>query len=421
MSQLVTMTAPITLGTTAGAASDGVLVGDITPLALTKGLLKSLAQPVLCFTEDGSVYVDETTAANEATADDVEIVGTTIAEDDAIYVGHATLPFNQIDWNITTQGDYTTTTFAVEYFNGAAWAAVSGLTDGTSAFEAAAGLVSTTFTAPVDQATCLVDNTLGYWIRYRCTATGGSTTPCQVGQIWAVVAAANGTWTDDTTDINDAGASDVALVPAHPVVGDGFYWVASEKFCKIKVTLGTAGVSTLTNTFKYWNGTAYAALTVANDDSANWTAGTSTYYIHFQPPSDWVANTAGNGPNGEAGWTIASEITAFTSITTVALATQAWVLPLVTGATGRTARVSGTVTAVDMNAYTVSGTTADSIFLLVNDTTGNFVAFTWTKAEAVDAVASLSLAVAATAGLMLIQIQGDGSTELANAEFTYLM
>jgi len=418
MADLITVSAPVTLGNIVGPASDGVLHGAFTATALAKGLLKTHAQPCLCISDDGGTYVNETTEANEATADDVEIVGTTIATGDALYVGHATLQGTGIEFEISTQGDYTTTTFTHKYWNGTAWATHTTIVDGTTAFEAATGAATITYDAPADWEKCLIDGVLGYWTQIECDATGGSVTPCQIQQIWWIVASADATWTDDTTDLNDAGAGDVATLPARQVVGDGFYFVGTDKYCKLKATVGTAAAGTHTIAFKYWNGTSYAALTV-DDDSAGWSTGTSTYFVHFSPPSDWVANTAGNGPNGEAGWTIVAELTALTSVTTVGLLTQAWVYPLVTGASGMTTVQGGVITAVDMMAHTASGSTADSKFLLVNVTTGAFIDFTWTKADAHDYVSSLSLTVTAGDELLLVQYIEDGTTEFANAQFTF--
>jgi hypothetical protein len=419
MAQLIQFPVGSTLGNNKGHGADGVLVGALTATALSKGLLKSRAQACLCVTDDGGTFVDETTPANEATADDVEIVGTTIAENDAIYVGHATIQFGEVDFNITTQGNYDATTFAVEYWDGTQFTAVSNLVDGTTAFEAATGIVKVTFDIPEDWAKNTVLSSInGYWIRYRCTATSGTTTPCQIGQVWVLVPAADATWSDDTTDINDAGADDVALVPAHPAVGDGFYiGHATNKFCKFKLTTGTAGVATWTVGLKYWNGSSWAAVTTFADDTAGHTTAAGTEFIHFIPPSDWVANTTGNGPDDNAGYFVVLEITAFTSMTTQPLGTQAWVYPLISGATGVKIPTAGTVTAIDCNAYTKSASNADSKFLLLNVSTGAFVAFTWTKAVGFLAVTGLSLVVAANAQLSVVQITEDGTTEFADVSF----
>jgi hypothetical protein len=412
---------PGNLGNIAGPNSDGVLVGQLTATDPDTVLLKTQAQACLCITDDGGLYVNETTPANEATADDVEIVGTTLAAGDAIYIGHATKTFAQIDINISTQGDYTDPVIAYKYWNGTAWTAVSGLTDGTTAFEAATGVVSSTFTLPTDWALNTVDSVNGYWIQISVTSITASVTPCQIQQVWVIADESDATWTDDTTDFTDAGTDDVATLPAHQTVGDGLYIGYSEKFCKIYANVGTAAVGTHTITFKYWDGSAWTAIPAAtiDDDSAGWSTGTSSYYVHFIPPSDWVANTTANGPNSTAGFFVVAEITAITTVTTVGLITQGWVLPMKTGASGWNDPGAATTTLLDVtaNAQTASATNDDSEFLFINCTTGAFDTFTWTKADP-NVSASLSLTMKLNEDLAIVQVIEDGTTEFADASLS---
>ena len=410
------MSIPGNLGTDAGPASDGVLIGQLTATNPSKALLKSHATACLCITDDGGTYVDETTPANEATGDDVEIVGTTLVAGDAIYIGHATLTAAQIDFSITTQGDYTTTTFTRKYWNGSAWTALSTVVDGTTEFEAAAGVVSLTYDLPGDWEKCLVDGVLAYWIQIECDATGGSVTPCQIGQIWWVVADADAVWTDDTTDFTDAGAGDVELLAAsNPVVGDGFYiGHATEKFCKLKVTTSQERTGTATFVLKYWTGLAWSAVPTYDDDSAGWSTAAGTLFIHFDPPSDWAKNGAGDGPNGETGYFVVMEMTAKTSVTQQPLATQGWIFPLSTGASGVDAPNSGSSIKVTMSAQTASATNADTTFVIVNCTQGKSASVTWTKADPhVEDTASLSVLI--NDELALVQVTEDGTTEFADA------
>jgi hypothetical protein len=415
----IPISVPGNLGNIEGAASDGVLAGQLTPANPGKVLLKTHAQAVLCITDDGGLYVNETTPANNATADDVEIVGSTLDVGDAIYVGHATKTFSKIDFLIGIQGAYTTTTFTKKYWNGTAWTALSGVTDGTTNFTAAVGTRQVSYTIPTDWQKCLVDGVNGYWVQIECDATAGTTTPCEITQIWVIAPSASATWTDDTADFISAGASDVAALPAHAVVGDGLYVGYSEKFCKLKVTVGTARTGTATLALKYWNGTSYAAFPAGtiDDDSAGWSTGTSTYFVHFIPPADWVANTAGNGPNGEAGYFVVMEATAITSVTVVPLLTQGWVLPLKTGASGINLRERSRLIDVTASAGTASAANANSVFLVLNCTTGEFDTFTWTKADP-NVSEELNLLCSVSDDLALIQITEDGTTEFADASFS---
>src|SRR4051794_33950462 len=117
-----------TCGTRAGANSDGVLVGAVTPTALAK------CQKALT---GGTVYTDLTTAANNATTGDVTF--DFAAVDDALYFTHATAKFSAIKITYSTAGVYTAT-LVWEYWNGTAWtnlATSNLLTDSTASSGAA--------------------------------------------------------------------------------------------------------------------------------------------------------------------------------------------------------------------------------------------------------------------------------------------
>lgn len=407
------------LGTNEGAGADGVLIGALTDTAASKALLKGHAQAAgLCTTDDGGAYVDLSTEFNEATADDVPALPATPANDDAIYFGHATKQFGRVDVNLTTDGDGTwTVTYQYKKSDGT-WANLAGVSDATSGFVAGGtGWMSLTFTVPEDWIQTDVDGVYGYWIRGVVSGYSAVVTRPLVGQGYIVVQSADATWTDDTTDFNDAGAGDVALLPAYPVVGDGFYiGHATEKFCKLKVTTSQARTGTATLTLKYWDGSAWSSVTTVDDDSVGWSAVAGTLLVNFIPPADWTANTAGNGPNGEAGYFVVMELTAMTSVTQQPLGTIGYTKPLTTGASGVLTPMSGTISKAQMNAGTDSGSTADSQFLLINCTKGTFESFTWTKDDPCDS-ATIALVVSVNDQLALVQVVEDGSTEYADADF----
>lgn len=413
--QTVSHTVPGNLGNTEGAAADGVLIGQLTATDPDAVLLKSAAATGLCITDDGGLYVNETTPWGESTGDDVELLPATPADDDAVYIGHATIKFAQVDINLTTQGDGTWT-IDWEYWDGSSWTALSGVTDNTTGFTAATGWKSVTFTEPGDWAQCTIDSVLGYWVRGNVSGYSAVTTAPQAGQGYVVLSTP--AWTDDTTDFTDAGAGDVACLPAYPIVGDGLYIGYSEIFCKVKITTSQARTGTATLTLKYWDGSAWTAVTAAtlDDDSVGYSATAGTHYIHFTPPTDWTANTAGNGPNGETGFFVVVEMTAMTDVTQQPLATQGWVLPLSTGADGIPVPISGQVSKVDVNAGTASAANADSKFLLCNVTAGTCKPFTWTKADPTFQ-ATVALNVTQSDKLALVQITEDGTTEFADATF----
>lgn len=404
---------PGTCGTDAGPNSDGVLVGSLAESAIATALLESRAGSSLVITDDGGLYVDETTPANEATANDVEIVGATLAANDAIYFG-ATSEFTEILINITTQGDYTDPVWAWEYWNGTAWTAVANLVDGTNFWEAAAGTVQVSYDAPTDWAQNTVDNVLAYWIRANCTSVTATVTQCLIGQVWIV--GATPAFTNDTVDINDADVGDVDALPATAALNDAFYYGMGEKFCKLKITTSQARTGTATLTWEYWNGSAWAALGTVEDKSDGYAATAGTHMVSFAPPSDWVANTAANGPDGEAGFFVRSRLSAFTSVTQQPLITQAFAFPVSTGAVGVPRNIGGQVTDVTCDAVTVSGANNDSVFLLINADTGASEEFTWTQATKTVASA-MSIFNSPGASYVVAQIVEDGTTEFASVSF----
>ncbi len=127
-----------------------------------------------CLIEDnsGASFVDETTDANSAAANDVTFT-TPMDTEDAIYVGR-NKQFRSISFLIGTQGAGAAVEAETEweYSQGSdTWGALTGVVDGTVAFTAAAGEQILSFDIPVDWATDTI-NSLGphYWIRLRCTA-----------------------------------------------------------------------------------------------------------------------------------------------------------------------------------------------------------------------------------------------------------
>lgn len=129
----------------------------------------------------------------------------------------------------------------------------------------------------------------------------------------------NGVFTDDTTDLNDADAGDVALFPATPVAGqDRFCFGRSTPFKSLVVDIGTAGTGTYVLDWQYWNGSAWVALSgvVGTDFKA-----TGRRSLKFTPPTDWVANTI----NSQGPFFYVRAQFASGTMTVVPLATQGFV------------------------------------------------------------------------------------------------
>jgi len=405
------------LGNIAGAATDGVLLGQLTATDPDKVLHCANAERGHCVTDDGGLMVDETTPWSEGTADDVEVLAATPAVGDACYWGHPT-KFKTISMDITTAAADLVATLVWEYWNGTAYVATLSETDNTTGLTAATGVRTVVFTPPTDWAKNTVKGINAYWIRVRVSAFTSITTAPQVGSGHVVMD--DVAWTDVTTDFTDAGTDDVKALPDVPTVEDGLYIIHSEKYCKLKVVVGQARTGTATLTVKYWDGTAYTAIPAADidDDSVGWSATAGTHYIHFVPPSDWVVTTAANGPNGEVGFVVVMELTALTDVTAQPLITQGWVLPIKTGTDGKPMPIGGTITTISMNATTNSATNGDSTFIVVNSTKGTSDSFVWSKGDPTDS-ATVSLPGAANDKITLVQITEDGTTEFANASIGF--
>jgi hypothetical protein len=118
--------------------------------------------------DDGGVQTNETSAANNDTANDMTLLPAVPAVDDAYCFGHASL-WDWLELRIGTAGNGIWT-IVWEYWNGAAWSALPGINDGTSGF-VLSGTRLVTFTRPGDWAQTSVGGISNlYWIRARVSA-----------------------------------------------------------------------------------------------------------------------------------------------------------------------------------------------------------------------------------------------------------
>ncbi|MBA7643028.1 hypothetical protein ES703_50738 [subsurface metagenome] len=126
-------------------------------------------------------YTDQTTEANEATADDMTLLPATPAIDDAYYFGYATA-WHWLNLNISTAGAGSWTV-TWEYWNGSAWVALSGVYDTSNGFRAS-GMQSVAFVHPGDWVGYDVDGATLYWIRGRVSSYSSVTTQPLGQQAW---------------------------------------------------------------------------------------------------------------------------------------------------------------------------------------------------------------------------------------------
>ena len=122
------------------------------------------------FTDDGGVFVDDTTDINDAGADDVQpypAAQAAQAANDAIYFGYRH-QFTSLRIVIGTAGTDLVWDEQWEYYNGSAWVTLTGLSaTATSVWTDAAGNVDITWNLPTDQAKTTVNGHNQYWVRCR--------------------------------------------------------------------------------------------------------------------------------------------------------------------------------------------------------------------------------------------------------------
>ena len=101
-----------------------------------------------------------------------------------------------------------------------------------------------------------------------------------------------GVQTDYTTEINNATANDVPLLPVAPlVVNDAFYFGLGQLWDQLWLTIGTAGVGNWTLVEEYWNGAAWAALTILKDETTQFMTAGTKLLVKWTRPGDWALST----------------------------------------------------------------------------------------------------------------------------------
>ena len=110
------------------------------------------------FVDNNGVFVDNSVEAD--TAAGVAFIGFATIVTDFVYMGKET-KFGRVDFELDTLGTGMTGV-DYEYWNGSAWVALTGVTDGTSDQTADGSL---TYTVPTNWAKTTVNSVNAYWIR----------------------------------------------------------------------------------------------------------------------------------------------------------------------------------------------------------------------------------------------------------------
>lgn len=144
-----------------------ILAGDQGPIMdfETLDLVRNAFAMYAAIADDGTVLTDETTEANESTSDDMTLLPLVPVQEDAYYFG-ANEEFISLEVDVSQAG-VGTWVITWEYWDGASWSALGGVSDGTTGFTTG-GVNNVTFTLPIDWAKNTV-NSQGpfYYIRAR--------------------------------------------------------------------------------------------------------------------------------------------------------------------------------------------------------------------------------------------------------------
>jgi hypothetical protein len=149
-----------------------------------RGVLNVMTGAVAAVHPDSSDAnrTDETSAANNTTANDMTLMQASPAINDSYYFGFVTTPWDVLRLNIGTAGAGTWT-IAWEYYNGA-WVSLASVTDGSNGFKNS-GTVDVLWNQPTDMALTTIKSISAYWVRARVSAFTSITTQAKGTQSWA--------------------------------------------------------------------------------------------------------------------------------------------------------------------------------------------------------------------------------------------
>lgn len=137
------------------------------------GAVGEIGMYAISYVNLGSVFTDETAAANNDTVDDMHLLTDPIAIGDIYYFGFST-KLTGFDMFISQVGNWDGTT-RWEYWNGSAWTTLTnGPTGVLSQFEVA-GLQTYDWDVEADWELTTVDNKIAYWVRCRVLLRNGIT------------------------------------------------------------------------------------------------------------------------------------------------------------------------------------------------------------------------------------------------------
>lgn len=229
----------------------------------------------------------------------------------------------------------------------------------------------------------------------------------------------------------DAFTNDDQLVPDSGGTdgdGDALYVGNTTKFAEVGFDIsGTVGAySNDAVAWKYWNGSAWSALTLVLDNTDDGTGSndgaqpfTQDGVMLFVPPSDWATREI----DGVTAYWLQATFTAANVNTAAVMATDKRPYLPIPSSTYLTCPRGGLITDVSLHAHTNSGSNNDTKIVLWNVTQGTFSSEeTWAKAnQNIHIDLATSLAVDEGDMVAIVCTAEDGSTEYADvhAMFTF--
>lgn len=152
--------------------------------------LQTLSAVGYFFTEDNTVFVDDTTDINDAGTGDVDPwPGTPVATQDFVYWGSDVI-FNSMRVTISTQGS-TVMTVGWQYYDGDSWETLTTTREDWTDYDEAVGTHQLNFNPPGDWAATTINSQSAFWARQNISAFTSHTTNALLTQGWIGLVADN--------------------------------------------------------------------------------------------------------------------------------------------------------------------------------------------------------------------------------------
>lgn len=141
-----------------------------------------------------------------------------------------------------------------------------------------------------------------------------------------------GAFTDYTTNANSSATADFYPVAATPAVNDAIYFGSDVPFNQLNIIGSTQGAGTWTNVFEYYSSVGPGWVDCSDTDgTTSWKAAVTVHQaVTWTPSANWIKTTI----NGVEAYYLRSRVSAYTSITTRPILTQAHVIPVNTRLNG---------------------------------------------------------------------------------------